>query len=446
MDVGVIDLGDVTGSTAPRPMPVPGPVLRRAGLLAMAVLVLLGLTASVRRPPAFDQPLWTVDTGSFTWGADTLYLIDPDGRAVSAHDPATGTVRWRLALDRPVVGVTEVGAGLAAVQLGSGPAAPRPDLTVVLVDRAGRPLARIPGEIPEAGPARPSLLVRDSSACGDDACATLSRIDLTTGTAAWSLPLGPRRFLPAQACQGDTFAVLDGPAAEVRSAATLDVTARVAWPANDGGLLQAAALYDDDLVTAELVAGGIVVTAHPLRPGAASWSLTLPQGATPTGISAGLFTTTCAGVLCAQVDNGTALIDRYTGKLLAVVPASLFVVPGVAAAAPDSVGPGGILLALAGPSAGGQRNTLIIFDASAGAPLAYFPDRAIVPWSRAGGRAMLLREGGGRSGFTALDGKGEPTQLGSVAGTDLTCTAQADLLACSTENGQLRLFRLPTLR
>ena len=442
MDANVIDLGELTDANPAHPMPVPGPVLRRTGLLAAAVLVLLGLTASVPRPPAFDQPLWTVDTGSFSWGVDTLYLLDRDGRAASAHDPATGAIRWRMALDRPALGVFEVGAGLAAVQLGPGPTAAGSDVTVLLVDRAGRPLARIPGEIFAAGP---DLLVHDSP-CGDDACATLSRIDLASGRIAWSLPFGPRRFLPAQACQGSSFAVLDGTAAEVRSMATLDVTARVAWPASAGALPQAGALYDDDLVTAELAAGGILLTAHPLRPGAASWSLTLPQGATPTGLAAGLFTTTCAGVLCAQVDNGTALVDRYTGKLLSMVPAGLFVVPGVAAAAPDSVAPAGVLLALAGPSAGAKRNTLIVFDVSTGAPLAYFPDRAILPWARAGGRALLLGEGGGRSGFTVLDEHGRPTQLGSVAGTDLNCDAQGSLLACSAVNGLLRVFRLPALR
>src|SRR4051794_38354493 len=152
MDVNVIDLGELTDSNPADPMPVPGPVLRRTGLLAVAVLVLLGLTASVPRPPAFDQPLWTVDTGSFAWGVDTLYLLDRDGRAVSARDPATGAVRWRLTVDRPAVAVTEVGAGLAAVQLGPGPAAAGPDVTVLLVDRAGRPLARIPGEIFATGP------------------------------------------------------------------------------------------------------------------------------------------------------------------------------------------------------------------------------------------------------------------------------------------------------
>jgi hypothetical protein len=437
----VIDLGELTGAEPSGRWRPSAHGLRRVVLLSVAALVLLGLTASGPQPPPFDQPLWTVTTGSFTWGSDTVYLVDPDRRAVSAHDPVTGSLRWRVGLDRQVMEVTEVGAGTAALQLGPASGGVESDLVVLLIDRAGRRLAQVPGAIWDSGSDGRSLLVW-ASRCGfGDSCATLARIDLATGAVAWSLPLGLRAPVPSQACQGHTFAVFDEEGVEIRSVATLDVTARVALPSADEGQLHTGALYDDQLVTAQVVTAGVVLTAHPLRPGGASWSLTLPQ-VPAGGSSAGFFLTTCTGVLFAQLENETALIDRHTGRVLHLLPGDLgFVMAG--ATAPDSSGPDGILLALAGASGPAKRNVVIVFDASTGAQLATFADLTIVGWAAAGGRALLLDEGGGRSGFTLLDRHGRSTRLGSVGGTGLTCEARADLLACASRGGALRVFRLP---
>jgi hypothetical protein len=281
----------------------------------------------------------------------------------------------------------------------------------------------------------------------DGDCTQLSVVDPATGVARFSLPTEDHGFFPARSCQPRTFAVFNGENVQVRAMATGDLISELRVLDADAGLVQGGVLYDDELVTAEIVKDGLVLTGIPLTTGARAWSVTLPQGTTPNGLSSGLFYAGCGGLITAQLANATAVLDRHTGAVRATVPGDLFVVPDVGAAAgnpsADQGASSGILLALTGPSATATQNVVLVLDAADGTRLAFYPDAAILTWEAARGRALLSYESGQRTQFMALDERGRPRPLGGVDGTALTCRARADLLACYADDKRVRVWRLP---
>jgi len=353
-----------------------------------------------------------------------------------------------VALDAAAQEVVEAKPGVVAVQLGPRfgviPTDQLGDLAVVLIGPNGQVIARVPGQVYGVFPGGQLLMLQPLPGCQEGDCSQLSVVDPATGVAAWSLPSESHGFFPARSCQPRTFAVFDGESVQIRAVATGDLVKQLRVLDTDAGLLQGGVLYDDELVTAEIIKDGLVLTGTPLAPPAQAWSITLPQGATPNGVSGGLFYAGCGGLLTAQLANATAIIDRHTGATRATIPGDLFVVPDVGAAAGSDGGDGtGILLALTGPSATATQNVVLVLDASDGARLAFYPGAAIQLWDLAGGRALVSFEADKRTHFTALDALGNPHPLGAVEGTDLTCRARADLLACAGLDNSVRVWRLP---
>src|SRR5690348_10926481 len=90
---------------------------RRPLLIAAVGLCLLALAASAPGRPVLGDPLWTgsVSLNGFTLGPDSVYVAQPDGKAVAALDLRTGRRRWT----RDIVGLPQsvnyVGSGVAAV-------------------------------------------------------------------------------------------------------------------------------------------------------------------------------------------------------------------------------------------------------------------------------------------------------------------------------------------
>jgi hypothetical protein len=472
----IIDLGEIT-ETEPTPLAGPTRVEVRQRLLASAaaVLILWTLVGSVPAVPRIGEPLWSTQAipRGFLFGADTAYIVAPDAHLVSGYDPLTGGLRWQVPLDALVQEVIEAQPGVLAVQLGPRfgviPTDQLGDLAVVLIGPTGRVVARVPGQLYGVFPGGRLLMVQPLPGCQEGDCSQLAVVDPATGVAAWSLPSESHGFFPAQSCQSRTFAVFDGESVQIRALATGELITRLRVLGADSGLLQGGVLYDDELVTAEIVHDGLVLTGIPLAPAAQAWTVTLPQGVTPNGVSGGLFYAGCGGLITAQLANATAVIDRHTGATRATVPGDLYVVPEVGAAAlalstsssPDgplsdgTFSPGtGILLALTGPSATATQNVVLVLDAAAdgrsassraedGTQLAFYPGSAIQVWDGARGRALLSYEADGRTHFTAVDGRGRLHPLGAVDGTNLTCRARADLLACSAEDHSVRVWRLP---
>ena len=446
----VIDLGEITEQA-----PVDGPTLvqvrQRLLTSAAAVLILWALVGSVPAVPRIGEPLWSAQALplGFLLGADTAYVVDPGGRLISGHDPVTGGLRWKVALDALAQEVVEAAPGIVAVQLGPQfgviPTDQLGDLTVVLIGPSGRTIARVPGQLYGVFPGGQLLMLQPLAGCQEGDCSQLAVVDPATGLTAWSLPSESHGFFPAQSCQPHTFAVFDGESVQIRALATGDLVTRLRVLDTDSGLLQGGVLYDDELVTAEIVHNGLILTGTPLAPSAQAWTVTLPQGVTPNGVSGGLFYAGCGGLITAQLANATAVIDRHTGAIRATIPGDLFVVPEIGAAAvTDGLSDGtGILLALTGPSATATQNVVLVFDAANGTRLAFYPGSAIQLWDGAGGRALLSYEAGERTHFTALDARGRAHPLGAVDGTNLNCRARTDLLACYSDDKSVRVWRLP---
>ena len=82
------------------------------------------------------------------------------------------------------------------------------------------------------------------------------------------MPTESHGFFPAKSCQPRTFAVFNGENVQVRAMATGDLISELRVLDADAGLLQGGVLYDDELVTAEIVKDGLVLTGTPLATGA----------------------------------------------------------------------------------------------------------------------------------------------------------------------------------
>jgi hypothetical protein len=444
IELGEIAPGDLDAGWRPRVQ-----TRQRLLVLAAAGLLLAWMAGSVPRTPQLGAPLWSTRTSAsgFIWGSDVAYALDPDGQAVAALDPVTGARRWRTVLDAPGLQLAEVQPGVLAVQLGpraeAGPTDQQlGDLAVLLLGGGGRVIARVPGQLWTILPGGTLLLLQPVPGCQTGDCTQLARIDPATGRVAWSLPTEEHGYLPLQSCQDTTFGVAVGDTVQIRSMANAEVISELRALDTDNGLLQTGVLYGDELVVAELVHNALLVTGYPLAPTVRPWSVTLPQGTTPNGVSAGLLFTSCGSLLSAQLADSTAIIDRRTGVVRAQVPGDLFVVPDIGAASPDSDGHG-ILLALSGPSATAARNVVLVLDADHGTRVATYRDNAILPWDAAHGRAMLMHWDEATTAFTALDERGRPSALGRVDGTDLTCRARAVRLACWAADGVVRVWRVP---
>ena len=117
----IIDLGEI-GETQEAPGSWSTRVEVRQRFLSMAtvVLILCTLVGSEPALPRLADPLWSTrsDAFGFLLGADTAYVIDPDGHLISGRDPATGDQRWQVSLDAAAQELFEAGPGVVAVQLG----------------------------------------------------------------------------------------------------------------------------------------------------------------------------------------------------------------------------------------------------------------------------------------------------------------------------------------
>ncbi|MEU4241933.1 PQQ-binding-like beta-propeller repeat protein [Actinoplanes sp. NPDC026619] len=94
----MIDLGEVTEDTAPPPMPVNLPRLRRVVLAALAVVGVLALAGSAGATPAGVRQLWSTPLRpgeAWSLSADTVYMTRL-GNKVSAYNLTTGELRWSV--------------------------------------------------------------------------------------------------------------------------------------------------------------------------------------------------------------------------------------------------------------------------------------------------------------------------------------------------------------
>jgi hypothetical protein len=448
-----IELGDVARRDEAGPDPRGSPPRLRRDLVAgsLALLCLLGLTASTRVRPGLTEPLWTttVDPPSFGIGSESLYLTELGGKVVTGRRLETGELRWWLETDDPSVSIMDVGRGMVAVTT-LNPESPResqPDTAIVLLaEETGAVLARRPGSVLTPLSAGQLLLVEEGQGeitrdC-DGApgfCTHLAAVAIGSGAEAWriSYPVDGeilRDWSPTSPINRFAYRGPGGTVV-VRDAATGTVidTIALAQPAF-GPPDVTAALYGDILVTAARYRGRAEITGYRLGPLARAWSLAVPVE--PVNESNSRFALSgCDGLVCLRVNAGTTIIDPGSGEL------RLQLAPDVI----KRLGGGGLL---AVPSAEqnrqtGARRVVTLLDPTSGRTVAAFPESGIVDWPDGGGKALLMHLGPERTGFTILDEQGRPRPLGSLPGTGLNCSARRTILVCSVPSGLVRVWRLP---
>jgi hypothetical protein len=141
----------------------------------------------------------------------------------------------------------------------------------------------------------------------------------------------------------------------------------------------------------------------------------------------------CGSVLCLHVDLVTTqFIDVSTGS----------VTPPVKAEVVSRLGDG-VFLAFSSDRTQSMRAMDVVIVDPAGRIVAEFPHHSLLSWDGSGGRALLSDEGTDHTGFRIIDEQGHQRSIGSVPGTNLTCGARTEILACANAAGELRVWRLP---
>jgi hypothetical protein len=115
----IIDLGEI-GETQEAPGSWSTRVEVRQRFLSMAtvVLILCTLVGSEPALPRLADPLWSTrsDAFGFLLGADTAYVIDPDGHLISGATRRPATSAGRCRSTRPRRSCSSAEAGVVAVQ------------------------------------------------------------------------------------------------------------------------------------------------------------------------------------------------------------------------------------------------------------------------------------------------------------------------------------------
>jgi outer membrane protein assembly factor BamB len=193
----VIELGEVTHEAAPA---LAAPVdLRRAVRVVLAVVALAGslvLAGSARPAPPTVHPLWTTpqfETDVAVLHDDTAYLSHRT--RLTAHDTATGKVRWTAQIGNVVPGVS-VTAGL--VLLGLDPVEmtwvdsdgftysnPYNRATLALDAATGAERWRLAGDLGPGGTDGTSMMFES---VGSGVLTRLRRVRLSDGRDLWSRP------------------------------------------------------------------------------------------------------------------------------------------------------------------------------------------------------------------------------------------------------------------
>jgi hypothetical protein len=424
------------------------PVRLRRGLVAAAVVVvcLFAAAGSARVRLGLTDPLWTgeVSLAGFTFGSDSLYLAESSGKVVVGRDLRTGKQRWSLDVtDYPEV-TTDVGSGLAAVvsrQLAE-PATGSPTFTITFIrESTGAPIARTAGSLYQrSADGLPAVVFSDrrvGEGCTtrETNCLDIIGWNLDTAAVAWRLSLPPGSLAIPSVSDGGMDGLVDMAddgtlrLRELSSGAVVGTTVLSAAEHAHGQVVP----MRDALVTARRESNAIVVTAYRRPTLDRIGSVSVPAPAQNVSGSGEFYVGDCGSVLCLHVDLVTTqFIDVSTGS----------VTPPVKAEVVSRLGDG-VFLAFSSDRTQSMREMDVLIVDPAGRIITEFPHHSLLSWDGSGGRALLSEEGPDRTGFRTIDRHGHQRSIGSVPGTNLTCAARAEILACANAAGELRVWRLP---
>ena len=424
--------------------------MRLRGVLVVSLAVcLLALAASAPGRPVLGNPLWTgsVSLNGFTLGPGTLYMTKPDGKAVAAVDLLTGRLRWSRAVEGLPLSIDDVGNGVAVVMTRppSGDDPDRPGSIITLVrDATGEQIAATSGEHYQSVVDGRLLLVYSNRSRGADDCAAAENIcmditawDVNDGVAMWQLDLPPNTGV-VQSYVDDRVGALaeinvDG-TVRVRDITTGAVTGIMSLPPevlHSGGQV---GLVHGMLLAAGRGPEGITLTAYNRPSLARTWSVVVPDFTEMNDQGDGfLYPWACGPDVCLTVSgSSTRVINQSTGEVGAPITYDIATRVGA-----------GVFLGTRLHSPGGNEPTEGYVIDQNGRAVDQLGKAGLVDWSESGNRALVMQDGPERTGFLVIDDRGAVRRLGSVPGTRLTCSARADILACSDGGGTLRVWRLP---
>jgi hypothetical protein len=192
-------------------------------------------------------------------------------------------------------------------------------------------------------------------------------------------------------------------------------------------------LMRDALLTARRESDEIVVTAYRRPTLDRIGSVSVPAPAQNVSGGREFYVGDCGSVLCLHVDLVTTqFIDVSAGS----------VTPPVKAEVVSWLGDG-VFLAFSSDRNRSVREMDVLIVDRTGRIVTEFPHHSLLSWDGSGRRALLSEEGPDRTGFRIIDEQGHQRSIGSVPGTNLTCGARAEILACANAAGELRVWRLP---
>jgi hypothetical protein len=417
---------------------------------------LLALAASARGQAGLGEPLWTGDVSlnGFTLGTDSIYLAAPGGNVVISRELATGRQRWSLDITDLPDTTTDLGGGVVSVatrKLSNSDATSfsgRPDETIRFVRAStGQQIGQTVGHLDNPSAAGlPAIVFRDrppgsSPGCEDFAtpCVDVAawRMSATAAEPAWRLSLPPGANIVPGIADGKLTGLLeldDDGTMRLRDLASGAVQGTASLSQRDRRQGQPL-LARDAVVIGRRQIADYVLTAYRRPSLTPMWSVHVPAPKEDDTVpfSGMLYLTDCGSVLCVHLDGGTSqLVDLATGSATPRVDAEVHFrlgdgpfIAGTATFGPNPR-PGGILLV-------NQANRVI----------SAFPDDSLIDWADSGGRALIRQTGRDRTGFIVVDDRGRTRSIGSVTGTNLTCGARGDILACGNGRGTLRVWRLP---
>ena len=188
-------------------------MLRRWAAAGLALICLLGLSASVYADPGMGPPLWTTTvTTGFSLSADAVYFTEGAGHALMARHLETGERRWLTVLSEPATSTMDIGHGVVAVftharaPTGRGTAS---GLILVSAATGDVLLARSGVRAQVTGADRLAMFLSGqpeiSRDCADEpsVCVDLTAFDLESRAEAWQIPISADSALVAQVGPAD---------------------------------------------------------------------------------------------------------------------------------------------------------------------------------------------------------------------------------------------------
>jgi outer membrane protein assembly factor BamB len=457
----VIDLGVLDGSGDERRLTgVRLPRRWRQLFLAAAVAVVCVLTmaGSAIRMAGLGDPLWTgkVSLNGVSIGADTVYTVRPDGRAVLALDIRSGKQRWQLPITDLPDGVVEVGSGVAVVRTHVlDPTANNdgwPTFMATFVRIAtGEVLNRVEGSVD--GPSAPGLPVLIYSRSGHDCenrpereCLDIAGYDVATGRERWRLAGGHGSLFWATSNHqvaalasltwGDGVDHEPGPAAPAgitlydigTGRKTNEISLPLVDPDTDELTLNNGVFLvlrqDGDRATVVGYTGPSYQQA---------WSFTVPAPPFDPQVPSRPWVEDCGPDVCLHLgEQRGRVVNVHTGAVSDEIGLNLV----------GRIGDGVLLATSAYEGAPGKPVIGYVLDPS-GHPITQLNVQTQVVWRDDRGRGLVTVEGKDRTGFFVVNEAGRIQNLGSVFGTMLACDAYGDYLACGDPTGKLRVWRLP---